>query len=106
ALRTGRLVVAHTVKNPPKAGLIGNHAYTVTGYDMSGDSISVRNPWGRGEPMVRLGNVEVPADLRDDGHFRLSFQEFMQNFAVLSLENIPVLNVAMANGSDPSTAAA
>lgn len=62
-------------ENP--AGLPTGHSYTVTGYDPETRMVTVRNPWGRGEPEDADGNAK---DGKDDGTFTMTLDEFYRNF--------------------------
>ena len=62
----------------PETGLPGAHAYSVTGYDPRTGMVTLRNPWGRGEPRGANGG---PRDGNDDGTFQMSYEEFRRTFS-------------------------
>lgn len=53
------------------------HAYSVIGYNPVKRTVTIRNPWGSGEPMKDRG---VAKDGIDDGIFKMSLKEFRHNF--------------------------
>lgn len=61
-----------------KNGVVGNHAYRVTGYDAEKDTVSLRNPWRKTE---WLG----AQDGQDDGHFEMPFLQFYASYAQLAV---------------------
>lgn len=79
ALRRGQPVTAATYK-PELPGLVPGHAYAVLGAGEENGQryIEMRNPWGRGEPA---------RDGQDDGVFRLTPEEFKQNFPGLFIDD-------------------
>lgn len=61
-------------------GLVSAHAYAVIGYDPETQSITIRNPHGRGEPRAGYpGHDGV-----NDGTFQMSLQEFNKWFSTLN----------------------
>ena len=89
ALTNGRLVTASIRANMPLTtpersnGLPMDHAYTVLAYNATTDQITLRNPWGHGEPRNAAGQV---ADGNDDGTFTMSLSDFNSYFNVLCYE--------------------
>jgi hypothetical protein len=65
------------------SGLVGSHAYTVTGYEVKGGIhyVKLRNPWGNTEP----GN-----DGKDDGNFEIRLTSFMKYYDVVDYSPAPV----------------
>ncbi len=59
-----------------ETGLERGHAYSVVGYDPVTHRVTLRNPWGAGEP----GGLGHPRDGVDDGTFTMSFEEFQRTF--------------------------
>lgn len=58
------------------SGLVGSHAYAVTGYELKNGVhyVKLRNPWG---------NTEPGFDGKDDGNFELPLAKFMKYFDVV-----------------------
>lgn len=50
ALHTGKSVTIGTFSSPNAGGLVGQHAYSVTGYNSSTDTFNLYNPWGTAQP--------------------------------------------------------
>lgn len=63
------------------AGLPCGHEYSVLAYNPETRTITLRNPWGSGEPLGPDGNA---LDDANDGVFRLSLEEFARNFSGLA----------------------
>lgn len=81
SLEDDKLVVASA---KVKASAIpGDHAYTVLAYDRASDSVTLRNPWGRGETKDPTG---APRDGQNDGVFSMTLAEFSANFAGFTVE--------------------
>lgn len=59
------------------AGLPSGHSYTITGYDPETRMVTVRNPWGSGEPKDKDGKT---LDGNNDGTFTMSLDDFYRNF--------------------------
>lgn len=59
-----------------KNGVVGNHAYQVSGYDAQRDVVTLRNPWGKGE---------WGQDGQDDGRFEMPFLQFYASFATVAV---------------------
>jgi hypothetical protein len=53
------------------------HEYTITNYDARTQTVTLRNPWGNGEPTDSNGNAR---DGQDDGQFTMSYDEFRRTF--------------------------
>ncbi|MBI3928918.1 MAG: hypothetical protein HY319_25475 [Armatimonadetes bacterium] len=73
------LVVAGTTKEEPgphTPGVLTDHTYTVLGFDPKTNTVSLRNPWGQGEP---YGGK----DGTDDGVFQMPYDQFYANFGLL-----------------------
>lgn len=88
AMKAGAVVTAGTSKALPwqediQGGLVTGHAYTVVAYDRGADRITLRNPWGRTEPM-REGRA---ADGKDDGVFTMTLAAFDAAFSQISYES-------------------
>ncbi len=71
-------VTAHIHRDMPwgdsrRDGIPMGHAYSVIGYDEANDTVTVRNPWGRTEPVDADGNA---ADGTNDGVFTMTVAEF------------------------------
>ena len=60
------------------AGLQGGHVYSVLDYDAENEIVTVRNPWGSGEPLNEDG---TPKDGKLDGEFKMTLTEFEKNFS-------------------------
>jgi hypothetical protein len=58
-------------------GLQHSHAYTVLDCDLEASTVTLRNPYGHGEP----GH-----DGSDDGEFSLSFAAYMADFNSVTIE--------------------
>lgn len=50
ALAAGLAVTIGTKSSPTAGGLVGSHAYSVTGYDAGTDTFRLYNPWGTSQP--------------------------------------------------------
>ena len=76
ALQKGTVVAGsrYGVKN----GVVGNHAYRVTGYNAETDTVSLRNPWKRAE-------WEGCKDGKDDGCFEMPFLQFYASYAQIAV---------------------
>lgn len=59
-------------------GLQRKHEYSVENYDPITKTVTIRNPWGRGEPIDLDGK---PRDGKDDGVFTMSLDEFQRTFS-------------------------
>jgi len=57
-------------------GLVRGHDFSVIAYDACTQKVTLRNPWGQGEP-EKNGKA---LDGKDDGLFVMSLDEFRQNF--------------------------
>jgi hypothetical protein len=57
-------------------GLPGDHAYTVTGYDATTDTVYVRNPWG----VVSDAPLATAVHDLGEGRFKMSFADFYSAF--------------------------
>lgn len=78
------VVVAGIGRGPFGTDVIPDgHAYTVTAYDPETGLITVRNPWGRGEPVGEDGQA---LDGNDDGYFTLTLEEFRDLFTTIGYE--------------------
>jgi Ca2+-binding EF-hand superfamily protein len=88
-LGAGRSATASIRNNMPfttgnrSNGLPMGHAYTVVNYNAATDQITLRNPWGRGEPLNAAGQV---ADGNDDGTFTMSLTDFNTYFNQITYE--------------------
>jgi Ca2+-binding EF-hand superfamily protein len=60
------------------------HEYTITNYDPQSRTVTLRNPWGNGEPTDSNGN---PRDGNDDGQFTMSYDEFRRTFDSVEYAN-------------------
>ncbi len=58
------------------AGVPMKHVYTVTAYDPETRMVTLRNPWGQGEPEFRARKLNDP----NDGTFTMSLEEFHKEF--------------------------
>lgn len=88
AMAHGRTVTAGINEYPWSSGRESNglpqgHAYTVLGYDRATDRVTLRNPWGHGEPVDANGRA---ADGNDDGTFSMTLAEFDRYFSDISYE--------------------
>lgn len=59
------------------------HVYSVLDYDKETDMLTVRNPWGSGEPE----KDGVVIDGRNDGIFKMKTDDFYKYFSMLAYEN-------------------
>jgi hypothetical protein len=50
SLTSGRAVTVGTKGTATAGGLVGGHAYVLTGYDTASDRFNLRNPWGSSHP--------------------------------------------------------
>lgn len=66
----------------PQISLVSDakHAYIITGYDADTETVSLRNPWGKGEKADRDGT--------DDGNFQMSLTEVAATFSLVIAERI------------------
>ncbi|HEY9870229.1 MAG TPA: C2 family cysteine protease [Candidatus Obscuribacterales bacterium] len=84
AMREGRPVVASTAYEDEdsgdgytdRSGVPTNHVFTVTGYDPETRMVTLRNPWGHGEPKFRARKLDDP----NDGVFQMSLDDFHREF--------------------------
>lgn len=88
AISHGRTVTAGINEYPWSSGSEDNglpqgHAYTVLGYDPATDRVTLRNPWGHGEPVNASGQA---ADGNDDGSFSMTLAEFDEYFSDICYE--------------------
>ena len=88
ALSHGRVVSAGINEYPWSSGTESNglpqgHAYTVLSFDPASDTITLRNPWGRGEPVNASGQ---PLDGNNDGTFTMTLAEFDEYFSNICYE--------------------
>ena len=63
------------------AGIPAGHLYTIESYDPATKCVTIRNPWGFGEPMNADGTAK---DGKDDGVFTMTLDEFYANFMRVS----------------------
>ncbi len=73
-------------RSPITAGT-GAHAYAVLDYipcpsDPAASMVLVRNPWGKGDPL--LNKAKEPLDGIDDGTCKMTLEEFMTFFKTIS----------------------
>ena len=93
------LVCAGTVNGNIRIGLVGSHAYTVTGvFEARGNIprlVKLRNPWGKSRyhgPWSKkwlrdrnmINEMRLLDDLADDGEFYLTYQDFTKYYKCLS----------------------
>ena len=66
----------------PQISLVSDakHAYTITAYDAETQTVSLRNPWGKGEKADRDGF--------DDGNFQMSLTEVAATFSLVITERV------------------
>ncbi len=50
ALNSTKSVTLGTMQNASAGGLVGSHAYSITGYNATTDTFSLHNPWGVSHP--------------------------------------------------------
>lgn len=50
-LNAGRAVTLGTKSSVSNPGMVGAHAYTISGYNAANDSFTLHNPWGRNHPV-------------------------------------------------------
>lgn len=86
AMRDKRPVAASTPMNSMKKknsvnGIVSGHVYSVMDYNPQTRTVTLRNPWGGGEPQNQDG---TPKDGRDDGTFTLTLEEFTRSFFHIS----------------------
>ncbi len=67
--------------NTDDAGIPSGHLYTIQAYDPISRTVTIRNPWGKGEPTAFLGMAK---DGENDGVFKMSLDEFYKNFSSVS----------------------
>lgn len=58
AFAAGRSVALHT-NGTTEAGIVGNHVYTLTGYNYSTGKYTVYNPWGGSDGFVELTGTQL-----------------------------------------------
>ncbi|MBN9418886.1 hypothetical protein ABS71_11330 [bacterium SCN 62-11] len=61
---------------PLKNGVVGMHAYAILGYDEKRDTVTLRNPWHKGEWVGAQ-------DGQDDGTFDMPFLQFYASYGTL-----------------------
>lgn len=59
-------------------GLQTKHEYSIENYDPATRTVTIRNPWGKGDPLTADGK---PRDGKDDGVFTMSLDEFQRTFS-------------------------
>lgn len=66
----------------PQVSLISDakHAYTVLSYDAASQTVTLRNPWGKGEKADRDGS--------DDGNFTMTLTEMAATFSLVVTEKV------------------
>lgn len=66
----------------PQISLVSDakHAYTITAYDAETETVTLRNPWGKGEKADRDGS--------DDGNFQMSLSEVAATFSLVITERV------------------
>lgn len=82
AIAEGRLVTASQMGGDFE-GIPGGHAYTVTDYDPTTRTVTLRNPWGHGERTDANGNVIHGPN---DGVFTLTLEEFDDIYTDIAYE--------------------
>ncbi|HEY9869700.1 MAG TPA: C2 family cysteine protease, partial [Candidatus Obscuribacterales bacterium] len=88
AMTAGRIVTAGIGKqlnsdNTTSNGLPGGHEYSVIDYDPETKLVTLRNPWGEGEPKDANGD---PLDGTDDGVFTMTLADFRKHFTVINYQ--------------------
>ncbi|MFN8611260.1 MAG: C2 family cysteine protease [Vulcanimicrobiota bacterium] len=76
ALTQGTVVAGS--RDGVKNGVVGHHAYRITGYDPQRDVVSLRNPWRKGE-------WAGCQDGQDDGSFEMPFLQFYASYSQLAV---------------------
>jgi len=82
-LKNGRPITASVSNLGPLAkyliddGIVDGHVYSVVGYDPKTKMVTVRNPWGEGEPLNADGTAK---DGKNDGQFQMPLEDFKKNF--------------------------
>lgn len=85
AVNDKKVIVASIEKEVFKhndLSLPDGHVYTVLGYDKKTDMVTVRNPWGSGEP-TKDGKV---LDNNNDGIFKMPMKDFTKYFSMVAYE--------------------
>lgn len=82
--QSNRRIVTALAGEKGSDGLQKNHAYGMLGYDSSKRIVTLRNPYGYGEPTNKWGSVR---DGKDDGVFKMSLQEFVKRFDAIAIES-------------------
>lgn len=81
-LAADHIVVAWTrFDDLTEEDLVPGHAYTLTGVDYQGGTVTLRNPWGRREPTDEHGKAK---DGVDDGLFEFPLEKFAENFGKIA----------------------
>lgn len=68
---------------PTISGLMDQHAYAVSHWDLAQSIVGLQNPMGWLEPTNEAGE---PRDAKDDGKFEISLDEFLANFREITLQ--------------------
>ncbi|MCA9795692.1 MAG: hypothetical protein KC910_27980 [Candidatus Eremiobacteraeota bacterium] len=83
-LASNHIAIAWTnFEEVEQPGLVTGHAYALVGYDEDRGTVELRNPYGHGEPSDANGRA---LDGRDDGLFKLSLEQFSENFVKLAYQ--------------------
>jgi hypothetical protein len=80
AFAQGKPVTAATSPlNDKQGSRVGGqgHAYAVIGYDEKSQTVTLRNPWGKGE--------KADVDGKDDGLFQMPMAEFQSSFSFMNI---------------------
>lgn len=82
-----RLVTCGTATGVTTPNVNGNHAYAVTGYDVTADEIAVWNPHGQNFTPKGTPGFEAGYPTKD-GKFRLPLKDFVRIFAGVAFEQL------------------
>lgn len=61
AVNAGKMITIATKADPPTAGMIGNHMYSVQGYDASTGRFKLLNPWNGANTYIELTWADLQA---------------------------------------------
>ena len=81
--KEGTVVAWTRFKDVETDDFVSGHAYSLTSIDLDSGQLTLRNPWGKMEPVDEKGKA---LDGKDDGIFQISFPKFQQNFQKIARE--------------------
>jgi hypothetical protein len=82
ALKENKVIITSTEQNN-SLNIAGNHAFSIIGFDPKTNTVEIRNPYGKGDP---LDHNLLAKDGSNDGIFKISLEELYKNFTLISYE--------------------